>query len=244
MSGPSLGILRSAGLSPPTPEVPLHLFMDFTNINDPAGVQALLDRLRSSQAWQSIAPPPTATNSNASIPSVNPESPPTASATTVAALLSQLTAPADNAPSTADTASSSVSAFGSSSLPATDLPYPAPAHVQPPIMKEQRDLERRLFDERRDIQRAQQEKVKMAVTKAKMVGSGVTQYEANSMTESFKRQLEKFDLERALSAWDGLVSKQQAELEGLGVPSMFVTTLTTDRETQQKVVRVLTGIAS
>ena len=51
-----------------------------------------------------------------------------------------------------------------------------------------------------------------------------------AMTESFRAELQKFDRERVLPAWDGLVTKQQAALEALGVPAMFPTTLATDRE--------------
>lgn len=50
------------------------------------------------------------------------------------------------------------------------------------------------------------------------------------MTESFRAELAKFDRERVLPAWDGLVTKQQAALEVLGVPAMFPTTLNTDRQ--------------
>ncbi len=53
---------------------------------------------------------------------------------------------------------------------------------------------------------------------------------AQAMTESFRAELQKFDRERVLPTWDGLVTKQQAALEALGVPAMFPTTLATDRE--------------
>jgi hypothetical protein len=41
---------------------------------------------------------------------------------------------------------------------------------------------------------------------------------------AFKKELDKFDRERALLAWDGLVSKQQAILASHSVPTMFVST--------------------
>lgn len=50
------------------------------------------------------------------------------------------------------------------------------------------------------------------------------------MTDSFRTELLKFDRERVLPAWDGLVTKQQAALEALGVPAMFPSTQTSDRE--------------
>ena len=50
------------------------------------------------------------------------------------------------------------------------------------------------------------------------------------MTDSFRAELRKFDRERVLPAWDGLVTKQQAALEALGVPAMFPATEAPDRE--------------
>jgi hypothetical protein len=43
------------------------------------------------------------------------------------------------------------------------------------------------------------------------------------MSDAFLRELKKFDTERALPAWDSLVRGQQARLEALKVPTMFVT---------------------
>jgi len=48
------------------------------------------------------------------------------------------------------------------------------------VMKtEQADLERRLWEERRAIQRSHEDKVKMAQTKADMLGGGISQYQAD-----------------------------------------------------------------
>jgi len=62
------------------------------------------------------------------------------------------------------------------------------------------------------------------------------------MAESFQRELQKFDRERVLSAWDTLKRKQQAAMEALNVPSMFVTDATSDLERQKRIMRVLEGI--
>ena len=51
-----------------------------------------------------------------------------------------------------------------------------------------------------------------------------------ALTDSFRAELLKFDRERVLPAWDGLVTKQQAALEALGVPAMFPSTQPPDRE--------------
>ncbi|TCD70468.1 hypothetical protein EIP91_003229 [Steccherinum ochraceum] len=297
--------------------------MDFTNINDPAGVKALLDQLRSSQAWQQVVgtstsesttTPPQPTDTVSSVPSEPSEGPtdhepppvhvgfPQASASasassstsfappaTVASLLSQLSAPAADPPRDFHHPyPSSTPTFGSA--PAYRTPpilHPDPVHASSStasaaavpssarkvdlrsctfqqalprlaqlaedadfvaavskMKHDQNNLERRLFDERRGVLKNQQERIKTARTKASMIGSTISQFEADSMTSSFRRELNKFDTERALPAWDGLISKQQTELEGLGVPAMFLTTLTADRERQQRVVQVLTGMVA
>jgi hypothetical protein len=43
------------------------------------------------------------------------------------------------------------------------------------------------------------------------------------MSDSFRKELRKFDAQRVLPAWDGLVREQQSRLEALKVPTMFVT---------------------
>ena len=47
---------------------------------------------------------------------------------------------------------------------------------------------------------------------------------------AFKRELEKFDRNRALLAWDGLISKQQTTLTSHGVPTMSVSIEGADRD--------------
>jgi len=50
------------------------------------------------------------------------------------------------------------------------------------------------------------------------------------LAQAYKKELHKFDTQRATAAWDGLISKQQAALESLGVPVMYVSDLTADKE--------------
>jgi hypothetical protein len=50
------------------------------------------------------------------------------------------------------------------------------------------------------------------------------------LTQAYQKELRKFDTQRVTAAWDGLVSKQQAALEALGVPVMYVSDLAADRE--------------
>jgi hypothetical protein len=50
------------------------------------------------------------------------------------------------------------------------------------------------------------------------------------LNDAFRKELRKFDAERVLFAWDGLLQKQQSTLESLGVPTMFPSDLRADRE--------------
>ena len=59
------------------------------------------------------------------------------------------------------------------------------------------------------------------------------------MSESFQRELQKFDKERVLSAWDTLQRKQQGALEALNVPSVFVTDVASDLEVSRTVCRLI-----
>ncbi|KAI0829354.1 hypothetical protein BC628DRAFT_1337346 [Trametes gibbosa] len=107
----------------------------------------------------------------------------------------------------------------------------------------QAELERQLWKERREIQRKHEERVSTARTRASIIGAGLTPYEAEALSDSFRAELLRFDRERVLPAWDGLLAKQQAALEALGVPAMFPTTQAADRERQQEVMHVLGRIA-
>lgn len=89
----------------------------------------------------------------------------------------------------------------------------------------------------------------MEILRANLIGSGgLSQFEADvscrlvaifslidltsrqTLSQAYKKELHKFDTLRVIVAWDGLISKQQAALESLGVPVMYVTDLTSDRE--------------
>jgi hypothetical protein len=56
------------------------------------------------------------------------------------------------------------------------------------------------------------------------------------MNDAHRKELQKFDAERVLFAWDGLLQKQQSSLEALGVPTMFPTDLQVDREVSIEVI--------
>ncbi|KAH9059306.1 hypothetical protein EDB87DRAFT_781543 [Lactarius vividus] len=110
-------------------------------------------------------------------------------------------------------------------------------------MKQEQDkLEKQLWDERVGIQKRHEKKVQVETTKAKLIGVDLSERERKSMSDAFQKELRKFDAERVLPAWDGLVRGQQARLEALKVPMMFVTNDPSDTEKQRRVVNVLEGI--
>lgn len=54
------------------------------------------------------------------------------------------------------------------------------------------------------------------------------------MSDNFRKELRKFDVERALPAWDALIRGQQARLEALKIPTMFVTSEAGDVEVRRQ----------
>ncbi|KAI0049173.1 hypothetical protein FA95DRAFT_1604569 [Auriscalpium vulgare] len=273
--------------------------MDFTNINDPAGVKALLESLRSSQVWsQAVTTEPDAAHPPRSASQIPPPAQDANSSTastskpSVAELLSQLrnsgsrwteTGKPPLPPLPASTSSSS-SALSSSSyrLPEPENPaepFLAPEYheARPPhrrqdvremtfqqslphlaqlaedstfveavrkIKREQDALESQLWEERAAIRKKHEEKVKFAQTKANMIGVGMSKHDAEMLSASFREEVRKFDLQRALPAWDGLVAKHQTALEVLAVPTMFRTTDKVDLEKQKRIMQVLEGLVS
>ncbi|KAJ7265845.1 hypothetical protein B0H12DRAFT_1099760 [Mycena haematopus] len=237
--------------------------MSFTNINDPAGVKALLDRLRASQAWQNVVNAPPEQQPPAPAPSSS-RSEPTPGSSSVAALLSQL----NSTPVAASTLTAPVSNARASPSPSKDYTFvtrppppppesfaviedvrsltfqqalprlaqlsddPAVVSVIHKLKQEQDKLERELWAERTAIRVKYEEKVKVSKVKATLIGAGagLSKHEADMLVQAYERELARFDSERALPAWDGLVTSQQAALAQLRVPTMYPTAVKTDRE--------------
>ncbi|KAJ7229041.1 hypothetical protein GGX14DRAFT_616484 [Mycena pura] len=256
--------------------------MSFTNINDPAGVKALLDRLRASQAWQD------AVKASPEQPPPQPASAETSSAS-VAALLSQLnSAPTPGIPPNPRSLTPDLPPPPPPSAPSATpedirrltfqqaLPRLAQLCDDPAVVsgieqarftalkQEQDKVERDLWAERTSIRTKYEDKIKVAKTKcvprfapwwrlvsalvsdgsgrATLIGTGISRHEADMLTQAYERELRRFDAERALPAWDGLVAKQQAALAQIGIPTMFPTDAKVDRERQQRVIQILEGI--
>lgn len=56
------------------------------------------------------------------------------------------------------------------------------------------------------------------------------------MKQMFEKELQKFDQEQVLPAWDDLITKQQLALEKMGVPTMFVTDSASDKEVSMAIL--------
>ncbi|KAF8165104.1 hypothetical protein B0H34DRAFT_223031 [Crassisporium funariophilum] len=265
--------------------------MNFTNINDAAGVAALLDQLKSSTAWQELAnnttpalpppsqapPPPESGDTNAGTENISNISP--VSGTSVASLLSQLKpfSPGPSRPTgdpryhgevqhvqAAPTqvlyqpellnhsritpeAQQDVKNFTfQQALPVISRLADDPSVISAvkKMKTDQNELERSLWADREAIYRKYHEKLKIAQTRANMVGTTISQHELDMVTDAFKKEISRFDHDRVIPAWDGLLSRQQQELEHINVPRMFVTNEVQTRETQQQVVSVLESIVA
>ncbi|KAK0467901.1 uncharacterized protein EV420DRAFT_433899 [Desarmillaria tabescens] len=237
-----------------------------TNINDPAGVKALLDTLQASQAWQQAVTTSAENKDVAKVPQeAIVETPPSSSSASnsVASLLAQLQrssqpvkepfisfdGPRVNPKHNPSPALSSSAEDTRSFTFQQALPHLAQLSqdaqfiekiVQ--IKKEQNLLERQLWEERGHIQSKYDEKVKNARTRANVIGSDISKHEADMLCNAYRRELRRFDTERALPLWDNLVREQQERLGQAGVPAMYATTLGTDRERQQRIIQVLEGL--
>ncbi|KAF8529281.1 hypothetical protein BU17DRAFT_80481 [Hysterangium stoloniferum] len=289
--------------------------MDYTNINDPAGVKALLDQLRASQAWQELSTAPTSPDASASendttskiehvslpvadevrLVEATPEESrggeePSNVSNHISSLLSRLQTHRNEGDVTEYTpfnatthppfeeyhlsspvsspVGSACNASHESSRPHNLGLKTSLARVKSTrsltfneslpvigrladeshflvklekIREEQSQLEKKLWEERCHIVQSQVKKVEVAKAKAAILRTEISQADAKALENSFAKELEKFDSERALSAWDALIASQQSTLEGLGVPNMFVTTVKSERERQQRIIQVLDG---
>ncbi|KAF7776122.1 hypothetical protein Agabi119p4_4515 [Agaricus bisporus var. burnettii] len=224
------------------------------NLTDPTGVQALLDQIRSSSAWQQLSAshPPSASEPTEHPPQLAKPEPPNSS---VATLLSQLQSPPH---SQSSKPTSSFPQRDAPSLSEKDLRFVDLDDAMPILLRLSREpsfideikkikqdqdaLERQLWEERRNIHRKYEDKLKAAQTKANIIGVNVSKHESDMIVDAHKKEIRKFDTNRALSAWDSLVSQQQLKLQKLKVPTMHITTESPARELQQRVLQVLISI--
>ncbi|KAF7331754.1 hypothetical protein MKEN_00055200 [Mycena kentingensis (nom. inval.)] len=214
-----------------------------TEIKD---IKEILDKLRTSQSWISAqAPPPV---------------PPPTDIPSVASLLSQLN-PIQTLVQRPKTPPSppGVPPEVQKASPPKDVRHlsfqhalPLLAELPPDVLsalsrlkQDQDKMERDLWSERNAIRAKYESKVDIAKHKAVLIGAnGVSKHEAEMLSRAYEKELDRFDAERALPAWDALITRQQTTMLELGIPTMFQTTEKQDRERQQKVVQVVESIIS
>ncbi|KAF9008829.1 hypothetical protein BDQ17DRAFT_1539242 [Cyathus striatus] len=228
----------------------------FPNINDLSSVKSLLEQLSASQAWQEVANSQADVQTSSSVemaasrnhlqvpPAVLPEpaAPPIdVDANTGAGYIEEVYAPHDSEPVQHE----DVKNYSFQKA----LPHIASLVENSVLLAEirqlkidQNRLEKQLWEERQAIFKKYEEKVNVAKNKAKLIGTGISKHEADMIKDSLKKEMAKFDQERALPSWDGLVAKQQTALENLGIPAMYATQDKTVRERQQRIIQVLEGV--
>ena len=107
-------------------------------------------------------------------------------------------------------------------------------------MKNEQDaLERKLWEERTEIIDRHEQRVKAAKAKAQIIGSGLSRPDAELLSDAIRREVQTFEIERALPAWDGLVARHQAAMEVLTVPAMFVTSKSADLQVKPAFLSML-----
>ncbi|TFL00634.1 hypothetical protein BDV98DRAFT_107413 [Pterulicium gracile] len=111
-------------------------------------------------------------------------------------------------------------------------------------MKNAQDhLETQLFQEYQAILDKYRDKIHAAQTKATMTGAtGLSHHEANMLNHGYADELRKFNQNRVVPAWGGLVAQQQSRLRELQVPGMVMTSSPAEREKQRKIIHVLEGL--
>ncbi|KAF9520756.1 hypothetical protein BS47DRAFT_1481137 [Hydnum rufescens UP504] len=266
--------------------------MDFTNIKDPAGVQALLDSLRSSPVFAIPEKSTVPTAAPSDELSTSPSDPmPIDSAIDGAASNPMVAAPTPVPRSS--TLSSHLSSLLSRLQPLMPQSFtsgsakpPTNSHVPGPVVdiragnadsvtpvpspdlrtisfqqslthlgrlledtsivaalrkmkQEQEDMESRLWRGREVIIEKQKEKVGVALARARIINVNPTVREIDIMSAEFDKELDKYDRERVLVAWDELVERQQESLEKLGFPAMYVTSDQAERTKQQRIIQII-----
>ncbi|KAJ3820965.1 hypothetical protein F5880DRAFT_890861 [Lentinula raphanica] len=235
------------------------------DINDSAGIKALLEQLESSSAWQDTIGSSTSPPDDHLQHAVHPSQSLPAPQLSVSELLSQLQPehnqmavdPQDSAigirthtPQSSASVKSSVNhdrtfeGYRSStfqqalSLIASVSDNPSFGDSLKSMKKEQDDLETKLSNERKAILSKYEAKVQVAKTKASIISTGLSKHEANMLSAALVKELKQFDLERALPAWDGLVLKQEERLAQLGLPDTLFKAEVSERK---KIMQVLEG---
>ncbi|QRV87595.1 DiGeorge syndrome critical region 6 (DGCR6) protein [Ceratobasidium sp. AG-Ba] len=100
-------------------------------------------------------------------------------------------------------------------------------------------LEQSLYSDQQEVLTKHEERVGYARNRATIIGVPLSDKENEELASQLAADLKKFHQGRLLVAWDAQRTKQQKEMEALGVPCMFVTSEQAAIQRQQKVLRIL-----
>ncbi|KAF8607648.1 hypothetical protein BDV93DRAFT_274942 [Ceratobasidium sp. AG-I] len=103
----------------------------------------------------------------------------------------------------------------------------------------QNQLEQSLYSDQQEVIGKHQQRVEYAQNRANIIGIPVGEQENEELASQLAADLKRFHTSRVLVAWDAQRSKQQSQMESLGVPCMFVTAEPVALQRQQKVLRIL-----
>ncbi|KAH7343850.1 hypothetical protein B0J17DRAFT_644227 [Rhizoctonia solani] len=107
------------------------------------------------------------------------------------------------------------------------------------IQETQNQLEQSLYATQQGVLRKHEQRVAYAKNKANIVGIPLSDKENQDLDSQLVEDLKKFHTNQVLVSWDAQRTKQQTQLESLGVPCMFVTSDSAALQRQQKVLRIL-----
>ncbi|KAG8695239.1 hypothetical protein FRC09_009283 [Ceratobasidium sp. 395] len=103
----------------------------------------------------------------------------------------------------------------------------------------QNQVEQSLYSDQQGVMNKHEERVAYARNRANIIGVPVGDKENEELASQLAADLKKFHLSRVLVAWDAQRTKQQSQMEALGVPCMFITSEPAALQRQQKVLRIL-----
>ncbi|KAJ1308599.1 hypothetical protein OPQ81_004297 [Rhizoctonia solani] len=107
------------------------------------------------------------------------------------------------------------------------------------VQETQNQLEQSLYATQQEVMRKHEQRVEYAKNKANIVGIPLSEKENQDLESQLAEDLKKFHTNQVLVSWDAQRTKQQAQLESLGVPCMFVTSDPAALQRQQRVLRIL-----
>ncbi|CAE6439740.1 hypothetical protein ACGC1H_000821 [Rhizoctonia solani] len=231
---------------------------------DPNRINELLAQLQNSTAFQSVVT--SSSNQTSSLPadsvstsasaSVPFES--SASGSTVFDLLSRLNPGASSSnqpPRSVNESNEKPPTPASATSPRLDLRFMTVQQALPHIAKltqrvefrekvkklqeTQNQVEQSLYSTQQDVMRKHEQRVTYAKNKANIVGIPLGDKENQDLDSQLAEDMKKFHTNQVLVSWDAQRTKQQTQLESLGVPCMFVTSDPAALQRQQKVLRII-----